>query len=604
MTPPQDTVTAPPPLAEARPGAPRVAQSHDGFVDFFGYASAAGGWLFCGWSSRRWDDAVVVAHFERGRVQAEAMSCWHARADLGRNGLGLVAFIPYDGQSLGEFMGLEVRTPAQRLRLPATRPLAHLRETDLLPRVRELLHVADGAQSTRLLGLLSRQPYTGHDTLAALPAPVEMEVDVVIRAGEAGAVLIGWMLDPTDSVAEIRARAGGARSTPLAASWLRRDRADVIEAVSERLGVTDPRCGFTAFLPGFKPDAGRLHLEVELKTGEIGHKRLPAPVLTGHAAIKRVLEGILLAPDEIEAAFDTVLGPPLVAINRARLSRPRPHALIDFGTPNPQPACSIIVPLYGRMNFLHYQMAFLDPAEMAKHELIYVLDDPPRKRELLDLAHSVHRIFGIPFRVLTLEENLGFAPANNVGLAEARGEYICFLNSDVMPERAGWLDAMVQALRDDPGLGVVGGRLLFEDGTVQHDGMTFERLPQLANWPFPMHPGKGMLPPAAPPRLAEAEAVTGACMVLAAPLARELGGFDEDYVIGDFEDTDLCLRIKARGLRCAIDQRYPMHHLERQSQVTPDKMWRMYVTLLNAWTHTRRWFGSGTEILPRSNPKL
>ena len=60
MTPPQDAVTAPPPLAEARPATPRVAQTHDGYVDFFGYATAAGGWLFCGWSSRRWDEAVVV----------------------------------------------------------------------------------------------------------------------------------------------------------------------------------------------------------------------------------------------------------------------------------------------------------------------------------------------------------------------------------------------------------------------------------------------------------------------------------------------------------------------------------------------------------------
>jgi hypothetical protein len=39
-----------------------------------------------------------------------------------------------------------------------------------------------------------------------------------------------------------------------------------------------------------------------------------------------------------------------------------------------------------------------------------------------------------------------------------------------------------------------------------------------------------------------------------------------------------------------------MYHLERQSQVTPDKMWRMYVTLLNAWTHTRRWSEALTDL--------
>jgi GT2 family glycosyltransferase len=227
---------------------------------------------------------------------------------------------------------------------------------------------------------------------------------------------------------------------------------------------------------------------------------------------------------------------------------------------------------------------------MAPHELVYVLDEPARKQELLDLAHSAHRRFGVPFRVVALDENLGYGPANNVGLSHARGEFICFLNSDVMPEEPRWLDLMLEDLRADATLGVVGARLLFEDGTVQHDGMAFERLPQFADWPFPMHPGKGRLPRSDAAALADAEAVTGACMVMRADLARELGGFDEDYAIGDFEDTDLCLRIRRKGLRCAVDRRARLFHLERQSQVTPDKMWRFYVTLLNAWTHTRRWF--------------
>ena len=70
------------------------------------------------------------------------------------------------------------------------------------------------------------------------------------------------------------------------------------------------------------------------------------------------------------------------------------------------------------------------------------------------------------------------------------------------------------------------------------------------------------------------------------------GGFDEGFAIGDFEDSDLCLRIRARGLRIAVDHRARLFHLERQSQVTPDRMWRFNVTLLNAWTHTRRWFAA------------
>jgi GT2 family glycosyltransferase len=486
---------------------------------------------------------------------------------------------------------LEVRAGGRRLRLPANRPLVHLREAELLPRARQVLLAAEGGQRSRLLGLLSRRPYLGHDTLADLPVPVQFEVDEAMVAPPDGLLLIGWCLDPTDSVAAIRVRSGMAASEPLGERWLRMARPDVVAEVGARLGVTDPRCGFMAYAAGCAADAaGPLHAEVELKGGEIGYRNLPAPKLAGNAAIRRVLDDVQLAPDEIAAAFDRVLGPPLAAINRARLARPRPRSVVEFGSPNPEPVCSVIVPLYGRMDFLLYQLALLSAHDgTAAHELVYVLDDPMRKRELLDLAHSAHRRFGLPFRVVALEENLGYGPANNVGLSHARGEFVCFLNSDVVPDEPRWLELMLDDLRADPVLGVVGARLLFEDGTVQHDGMAFEPLPQFGGWPFPMHPGKGRLP-RGEAGLADAEAVTGACMVLRADLARELGGFDEDYAIGDFEDADLCLRVRRKGLRCAVERRARLFHLERQSQVTPDRLWRFHVTLLNAWTHTRRWF--------------
>ncbi|GAA0576306.1 hypothetical protein GCM10009416_13720 [Craurococcus roseus] len=582
--------------AAPRPGPAEApaAQTQDGFVDFFGYAAAAGGWLFCGWSAERWGDGdgAVAAHFEQARVTAEAFTCWHERPDLGGAGTGLVAFLKVPGRAVGNFRGLEVRVGERRLRLPANRPLVHLRESELLPRARQLLLAAEGGQRSRLLGLLSRRPYLGHDTLADLPVPVQFEVDETVLAPPDGLALVGWMLDPTESVAAVRVRSGALASEPLSERWLRTARPDVVEDVGARLGVTDPRCGFVAYAPACMGEsAAPLHVEVELKGGEVGYKGLPAPKLRGNAAVKRVLESVRLAQDEIAPAFDRVLGPPLVAINRARLAGPRPRAVVQFGEPNPEPVCSAIVPLYGRMDFVLYQLALLSAQDdFAAHELIYVLDEPARKQELLDLAHSAHRRFGVPFRVVALEENLGYGPANNVGLAHARGEFVCFLNSDVMPDGPGWLDRMVEGLRADPSLGVVGARLLFEDGTVQHDGMAFERLPQFGDWPFPMHPGKGRLPRGAAPALAEAEAVTGACMVLRADLARELGGFDEDFAIGDFEDTDLCLRIRRKGLRCAVDRGVRLYHLERQSQVTPDRMWRFHVTLLNAWTHTRRWF--------------
>ena len=85
------------------------------------------------------------------------------------------------------------------------------------------------------------------------------------------------------------------------------------------------------------------------------------------------------------------------------------------------------------------------------------------------------------------------------------------------------------------------------------------------------------------PEVIEAPAISGACMLIARDLALELGGFDPDYLIGDFEDADLCRRIARKGLRCVVDTRARAHHLERQSQGNSADQWRRNVTLFNAW---------------------
>jgi GT2 family glycosyltransferase len=69
-----------------------------------------------------------------------------------------------------------------------------------------------------------------------------------------------------------------------------------------------------------------------------------------------------------------------------------------------------------------------------------------------------------------------------------------------------------------------------------------------------------------------------------------VGGFGEDYAIGDFEDADLCRKLQARGLRCAVDTDARLFHLERRSQAAPSG-WRHNLTLFNAWTFQLRWGG-------------
>ena len=213
-----------------------------------------------------------------------------------------------------------------------------------------------------------------------------------------------------------------------------------------------------------------------------------------------------------------------------------------------------------------------------------MLDDPPKRAEALALFHSVHQRLGVPFRAVLLERNVGFAPASNIGLDHTHGAFIVYLNSDVFPDTLDWLERLACTLEADETLGAVGPLLLYEDGAVQHRGMYFERLAEYGGWFFCQHLGKG-LRYNGNDTVRRFLTITGACMMM------RLGGFDEGYVIGDFEDSDLCLKIQEAGLFCAVDPTVRLYHLERKSQNFAAYHWRMNLTAYNAWRHQRRWSG-------------
>jgi GT2 family glycosyltransferase len=223
-------------------------------------------------------------------------------------------------------------------------------------------------------------------------------------------------------------------------------------------------------------------------------------------------------------------------------------------------------------------------------EIIYVLDDPRFADSIARLATSVHARFGLPFTILICSRNTGFACASNLGLRAARAPLVCFMNSDVFPLEAGWLARLAASLKKTPRCGAIGPRLLFEDGSVQHDGCAYQALPQYGGWQFVDHPGKG-LRPAQPAGVARHPAITGACMLMPRDLALQLGGFDEAFMVGDFEDADLCRRIEAAGHICCVDTTVTALHAERQSQASAASTERRNITLYNAWLHQRRWFG-------------
>jgi GT2 family glycosyltransferase len=78
--------------------------------------------------------------------------------------------------------------------------------------------------------------------------------------------------------------------------------------------------------------------------------------------------------------------------------------------------------------------------------------------------------------------------------------------------------------------------------------------------------------------------------MIGAELYREVGGLDEGYMLGDFEDSDLCLTLLSRGYVNYLADDLVLYHLERQSQgIGCDAMWKFKLTLCNAFRHAARW---------------
>lgn len=158
--------------------------------------------------------------------------------------------------------------------------------------------------------------------------------------------------------------------------------------------------------------------------------------------------------------------------------------------------------------------------------------------------------------VVAREDNGGFAVACNDGAAVAgEVDHLVFLNNDTIA-LAGWLDALVAEAISEPGAAVIGSRLLYPDGSVQHAGITIgqDRRPYNLYAGFPgEHPavvrGKGVA------------AVTGACMLVRRTVFDALGGFDTAFHNG-YEDVDLCLKAVEAGHSVRYCPGSVLYHLE------------------------------------------
>jgi len=200
--------------------------------------------------------------------------------------------------------------------------------------------------------------------------------------------------------------------------------------------------------------------------------------------------------------------------------------------------------------------------------------------------------------LVVMPENRGYASACNAGAAVATAPVLAMLNSDVLPAAPGWLEALLRRLARDRRLAAVGPKLLFDDGAIQHAGLLFRRGAD-GQW-LNDHYAKGFPRHYAPACVARrVPGVTGAALILRRPAFEAAGGFCTDYIIGDFEDSDLCLKLRAGGGEIGYEPAAELFHFERQSISEHGGHARTLAGAYNRLLHHRRWDAAIAALMPR-----
>ncbi|UOD51417.1 glycosyltransferase family 2 protein [Orrella daihaiensis] len=240
--------------------------------------------------------------------------------------------------------------------------------------------------------------------------------------------------------------------------------------------------------------------------------------------------------------------------------------------PDPAPLVSVIVPTRNSVELLRVVIdGLITKTQYPELEVLVVNNDS----DCAETLAYLNELEQSGITVLSYPKPFNYSAINNMAAEAATGELLLFLNNDVEIVDPRWLTEMVvQFGRDN--VGVVGKKLLWPNGLVQHGGVVVG-VNGLAAHAFndcwqndPGYMGLNRVD-------REQSAVTGACLMIRREDFLEAGGLDETNLPVAFNDVDLCLRIRESGKRVVLTTRFPLIHHEsatRGKEDTPQKQAR------------------------------
>lgn len=225
------------------------------------------------------------------------------------------------------------------------------------------------------------------------------------------------------------------------------------------------------------------------------------------------------------------------------------------------PLVSILIPTKDNVGMLDRCVRSIIEKSTYENFEIILIENNSEQSETFAYYEDVVRLDS-RIKVVTYEGSFNYSAVNNFGAKFAQGDYLLLLNNDTEVITGNWLERMLGlCMRDNTG--VVGAKLMYPDGTIQHCGV----------YSTPNGPGHlNMYRDIGDGGYADntflrqdISAVTGACLMTKREVFDEIGGLDEHLAVS-YNDIDYCYAVCALGLLVVLDPGVELYHYESASR--------------------------------------
>ena len=284
-----------------------------------------------------------------------------------------------------------------------------------------------------------------------------------------------------------------------------------------------------------------------------------------------------------------------IRVVKEHLKRTRKKGIVEDGQDVPgiykikydvlgNPKVSILIPNKDNINLLKNCINSILKITLYKNYEIVIIENNSEKKETFEYYEKV--IQNEKIKILNYNNNtvidkngkkeldkkikatnkkdFNYSSLINFGVKNTDGEYVLQLNNDTVILTSDWLEIMIGYAQNKE-IGAIGGRLYYEDKTIQHAGIIIGLSGiagnMLVNLPYGKHAYFGR-----EAATRNVSAVTGACLFCRRELYEEVGYMDEELFKVAFNDVDFCLKLMEKGYRNLYNPYIELIHYESKTR--------------------------------------